>query len=105
DISNGTALQFVILLGLVSLFADMTYEWAPSITGPYLAVLGASACITRMEVLLQKMSEAIKGLSWILIYEAIMKRFDTRHLKGLDLVRAAPVIMELGQSTSIEDHH
>lgn len=32
-----------MLFGLVSLFADMTYEGARSITGPYLAVLGASA--------------------------------------------------------------
>jgi len=38
-----TALKFVILLGVVSLFADMTYEGARSITGPYLAVLGAGA--------------------------------------------------------------
>ena len=37
------ALSFVLLLGLVSLFADMTYESARSITGPYLAILGASA--------------------------------------------------------------
>jgi MFS family permease len=37
------ALKFVILLGVVSLFADMTYEGARSITGPFLAVLGASA--------------------------------------------------------------
>ena len=36
------ALKFVILLGVVSLFADMTYEGARSITGPYLAILGAS---------------------------------------------------------------
>jgi MFS family permease len=36
------ALRFVVLLGVVSLFADMTYEGARSITGPYLAVLGAS---------------------------------------------------------------
>lgn len=36
------ALKFVVLLGVVSLFADMTYEGARSITGPYLAVLGAS---------------------------------------------------------------
>jgi len=35
----------VILLGVVSLFADMTYEGARSITGPYLAVLGASATV------------------------------------------------------------
>ncbi|TEB09965.1 MFS transporter [Pelotomaculum propionicicum] len=40
-----TAWRLVILLGLVSLFADMTYEGARSITGPYLAVLGASATV------------------------------------------------------------
>jgi len=38
-----TAVRFVIFLGIVSLFADMTYEGARSITGPYLALLGASA--------------------------------------------------------------
>ena len=42
DISERTALRFVVLLGVVSLFADMTYEGARSITGPFLAVLGAS---------------------------------------------------------------
>lgn len=41
--SAKTAVRFVILLGIVSLFADMTYEGARSITGPYLALLGASA--------------------------------------------------------------
>jgi MFS family permease len=35
--------RFVVLLGIVSLFADMTYESARSITGPFLALLGASA--------------------------------------------------------------
>jgi len=44
-LTRGTALAFVILLGVVSLFADMTYEGARSITGPYLAVLGASATV------------------------------------------------------------
>jgi MFS family permease len=44
-LTRGTAMTFVILLGLVSLFADMTYEGARSITGPYLAVLGASATV------------------------------------------------------------
>jgi predicted MFS family arabinose efflux permease len=33
----------VVLLGLVSLLADVTYEGARSITGPYLSLLGASA--------------------------------------------------------------
>lgn len=39
------ATGFVVLVGVVSLFADMTYEGARSITGPYLAVLGASATV------------------------------------------------------------
>ncbi|HEX5340002.1 MAG TPA: MFS transporter [Gammaproteobacteria bacterium] len=36
-----SALRFVVSIGIVSLFADMTYEGARSIVGPYLAVLGA----------------------------------------------------------------
>lgn len=39
------ALRFVLTIGVVSLFADMTYEGSRSITGPYLAVLGASGTI------------------------------------------------------------
>lgn len=42
---RSTALKFVVLIGIVSFFADMTYEGARSITGPYLAVLGASGTI------------------------------------------------------------
>lgn len=44
-LSKKTAMQFVIFLGIVSLFADMTYEGARSITGQYLAVLGANGTI------------------------------------------------------------
>lgn len=36
------AVRFIVLLGLVSLFADLTYEGARSISGPFLAALGAS---------------------------------------------------------------
>jgi predicted MFS family arabinose efflux permease len=39
------ALRFVLTIGVVSLFADMAYEGARSITGPYLATLGASAAV------------------------------------------------------------
>lgn len=45
DISRRHAVRFIVLLGVVSLFADMTYEGARSITGPYLALLGASAMV------------------------------------------------------------
>jgi MFS family permease len=37
--------RFVLLFGLVSLLADMVYEGARSIIGPYLAILGASAAV------------------------------------------------------------
>jgi MFS family permease len=40
-----SALFFVILIGCVSLFSDMTYEGARSITGPFLKILGASATV------------------------------------------------------------
>ncbi len=40
-----TALRFVLLLGVVSLFADLTYEGARSVLGPFLGVLGASAVV------------------------------------------------------------
>ncbi len=37
------AVRFIVFLGIVSLFADMTYEGARSVVGPYLQSLGASA--------------------------------------------------------------
>lgn len=37
------AYSFIILLGIVSLFSDLTYEGARSIIGPYLGLLGATA--------------------------------------------------------------
>ncbi len=37
------AFRFVLILGLVNLFADFTYEGARSITGPFLGSLGATA--------------------------------------------------------------
>lgn len=36
------ALKLIVLFGIISLLADMTYEGARSITGPYLSILGAS---------------------------------------------------------------
>jgi hypothetical protein len=37
------AFRFVLIIGVVNLFADMTYEGARGITGPFLGSLGASA--------------------------------------------------------------
>lgn len=45
SLARATAIRFVVLLGLVSLFADVTYEGARSIAGPHLALLGASGTV------------------------------------------------------------
>jgi predicted MFS family arabinose efflux permease len=39
------ALRFVLIVGIVRLFADMTYEGARAINGPFLGSLGASAAV------------------------------------------------------------
>ena len=43
--ARGSALRFIGLLGIVSLFADMTYEGARSATGPFLLTLGAGPAV------------------------------------------------------------
>jgi MFS family permease len=40
-----SALRFVVLIGILSFFADFVYEGARSVTGPFLAVLGASGAL------------------------------------------------------------
>lgn len=42
---KSNAVKFIVYLGIVSLFADITYEGARSITGQYLAILGASGAV------------------------------------------------------------
>ena len=37
------AMQFIVCLGIVSMFADMTYEGARSVIGPFMGGLGANA--------------------------------------------------------------
>jgi MFS family permease len=43
DIDRKSAIRFIICLGIVSMFADMTYEGAHSVIGPLLSDLGSSA--------------------------------------------------------------
>jgi MFS family permease len=58
QVNRDAALRFVALLGLVSLWADVTYEGGRSITGPFLAVLGASGAVVG----------AVAGLGELLSY-------------------------------------
>jgi MFS family permease len=40
---KSTAFRFLIMIGAANLFADLTYEGARSVTGPFMAQLGATA--------------------------------------------------------------
>ena len=42
---RSAALRFVLLIGVMSFFADFAYEGARAILGPYLALLGASGAV------------------------------------------------------------
>jgi MFS family permease len=44
-IAASSAFRFVLMLGIVNLFADMTYEGGASINGPFLGSLGANAAV------------------------------------------------------------
>jgi len=43
--NKSTLFRFVLIMGIVNLFADFTYEGGRSIVGPFLAVLGASGFV------------------------------------------------------------
>jgi MFS family permease len=45
DLDQAGAWRFIILLGVISLFSDITYEGARSISGPFLGQLKASALV------------------------------------------------------------
>ena len=45
SVSRQSAIRFIITLGTISLLADVTYEGARSINGPFLGTLGASAAV------------------------------------------------------------
>jgi len=45
NLNKAAAWKFIILVGVVSLFSDMTYEGARSISGPFLGELKASALV------------------------------------------------------------
>ncbi|HTW64340.1 MAG TPA: MFS transporter [Bryobacteraceae bacterium] len=43
--SGKSAIRFIVALGVISLFADVTYEGARSVNGPFLGTLGADAVV------------------------------------------------------------
>ena len=62
-----TAIQFIVFLGIVSLLADITYEGARGITGPYLLLLGASGSAVGIIIGLGELfGYALRGISGFL---------------------------------------
>jgi len=55
--SRDRALKFVLLIGVLSLFADFTYQGSRSVLGPYLGTLSASA-----SVIAQRATAAVLGV-------------------------------------------
>ncbi len=80
------ALYFIVLMGFVSLFSDITYEGARSLVGPYLGLLGASAVVV----------SAIAGLGELLGYTL---RFVTGKL--VDKTKKYWFFAILGYSTNL----
>lgn len=61
------ALRFIVLLGIVSLFGDATYEGYRSIIGPYLLLLGANGFIVgAVSGIGELIGYGIRGISGIL---------------------------------------
>ena len=56
--------RFVLIIGIVNLFADLTYEGGRSIVGPFLAVLGASgATVGFVDGFAEFMGYALRSVS------------------------------------------
>ena len=64
------AVKFVLLIGVMSVFADFTYEGARGIIGPYLAFLGASA----LTVALVTGFGELLGYAWRLVSGGLSDR-------------------------------
>jgi len=45
DLTRNAAWKFILFIGIISLFSDLTYEGARSISGPFLGMLQASAVV------------------------------------------------------------
>lgn len=45
DVTRNAAWRFILLIGVISLFSDLTYEGARSISGPFLGTLQAGAVV------------------------------------------------------------
>lgn len=89
-------MQFVVGFGVVSMLTDMVYEGARSITGPYLATLGASAALVG---LITGLGEAVALILRMLtgpLSDRIGRHWDQSMLGYAMTAVAAPLIAVTG---------
>ncbi|WP_290596247.1 MULTISPECIES: MFS transporter [unclassified Archaeoglobus] len=85
------AVRFIILMGLVSLFGDMTYEGARSVVGPYLATFGVSAALLGFVVGVGELSGfALRLVSGYVADRT--KRYWAMTFIGYGLILAIPLL-------------
>lgn len=90
-----TALRFIVLMGIVSLFGDITYEGSRSISGPYLAMLGAGAATVGMVAGLGEfMGYALRLLSGYLADRT--RAYWTLTFAGYGLMLSIPMLAFAG---------
>lgn len=85
------AFRFIILMGLVSLFGDVTYEGARSVLGPYLASLGITAALLGFVVGIGELS----GFTLRLVSGYVAdrtKRYWIMTFIGYGLILAIPLL-------------
>jgi len=90
------ALQFILLLGVVSLFGDITYEGARSIAGPYLGMLGASAAVVGLVAGLGEFLGYVLRLASGIIADRA-KAYWPLTIVGYGLLCAIPLMAFAGQ--------
>ena len=94
-----TPMKFILLLGVVSLFADMTYEAARSVTGPYLAILGASGTVVGFAG--QPLTnEQLWSLNVDLLVPAAVGNVITS--ENADAIRARAIVEGANMPTTVE---
>lgn len=89
------AMQVIVMLGIVSLFGDIVYEGARSITGPYFAFLGASAAVVGFVAGAGEfIGYALRLLSGYVADRT--ERYWTMTILGYGLITAIPLIAFAG---------
>jgi MFS-type transporter involved in bile tolerance (Atg22 family) len=91
------AVIFIVLLGIVSLFADMTYEGARSIAGAYLAQLGATAVAVGLFAGIAELLGYVLRLVFGVLTDRLRRPWDLVILGYIVNLGAVPLLALVGR--------